>query len=211
MFRHCYSFVLYGDVIKYAELLSEQLEYISLDDHLAAVVFYQEGDSINLLLSRGFNLKNNIFFVNVDNICTFDLPLNLIRYIPHKFVIAEYYSIRDADHTNIHCEISILDFFFNSKFLFYGVRYSSNQLDPISAGLFGYKSKAAHEIDSIIDIFKKLSFFKYIFKYRYDQVLLSLFLYPKIKSNLIIFTNCHLYYGENFFLTDTSRLNGFKD
>jgi len=212
--EHCYSFVIYGDVQRYfRHILLEGFSLKNSNQHVFCV--FVESEEVRSLLVSNFDIPVNYVLIVINDSKTLSkLPMKLVRYFSHRYIESEFYHVRDADHTNINQEKFLLELFSRSRQKSLIVRSSSEHLDPISAGLFSYKKSFLNELDYFQSSISNRIVNKIItllIGYRYDQVLLGIFLYPKIRGVSLILSNSTVFSGEDVLLIHSDYLSGWRD
>lgn len=215
----CYSISIYGDNDKYYSMAQIQINNILKHNNLSIVIFlcdmhailwsekvYQDIESL---------LRPKVLFINKNNEKRLQsVPDKLVRFYACFYMSSDIFHIRDADHTfSFQEEVDIVNRWHRTNKGYLIVRSSLEHYDPVMAGLLSYRSNfgelLCRYIDRINPIYKFL--IARIMQYRYDQILLSLYVYPLILKDLFVVTNGCIYKGEEYHLTSNKNLKGFSD
>nr|WP_315152575.1 hypothetical protein [uncultured Flavobacterium sp.] len=196
------SYTLYGRNYDYYLPIVKQFDFFNVffketlnsEYEFEIVVFID--NSVDLSY---FNELPIQFIMNTDHVLLSDVPPKMWRFYNIFFTKADVYLFRDSDSVISKRELSLLKTWLDSKYDYNVIRDTRLHLYPIMAGTFSIKQSG-------IELFKNvLSENPCLIKNRkhfYDQIYLAEILYPKIISNLLVFSNFLVFKKEHYIKTD---------
>jgi len=199
-FVDCFSFSIYRgtstNVKMYLNFASKLVDHFCNKNNTAVVIFAD--DFFYKLLSHELSPHPSFFLIQSS---AFDSirhhPPKIHRHFAHLFVSSDWYHYRDVDVIFDDKHLYLLNVFrSDAPILLF--RPEAHHIEPILAGYFSVKSDSLYIFDS--KFFRNsfiTSIFSKIFSYRYDQILLSLFIYPKLKRIALVLTSHVFFNGES--------------
>lgn len=196
------SYTLYGKnydyylpILKQFELFNDFFEEtLNSEYEFKIVVFIDE--SVDVDYYKGLPIQ---FILNTDETLLLDVPAKMWRYYNIFYNEADAYLFRDSDSVISKRELSLLNVWFKSEFDTNVIRDTRLHLYPIMAGTFSVKGSFVHVLKKIL---KNNPCFTKNRKHFYDQIYLAEIVYPKIVSNLLVFSNFLVFKNENYIKTD---------
>lgn len=196
------SYTLYGKNYNYYLPIVKQFVFFS--DYFYKVLNSEYEFEIVVFIDNSVDLNyfKNLpirFILNTDEPLLIDVPSKIWRFYNVFFSKADVFLFRDSDSIISHRELSLLNTWIQSKFHANVIRDSRLHFYPIMAGTFSVKGDCICLLQNILlknqCLIKKRKHF-------YDQIYLAEVVYPKIVSNLLVFSNFLVYENENYIKTD---------
>jgi hypothetical protein len=196
------SYTLYGKNYDYYLPIVKQFDFFNdfFDETLNSeyefeiVVFIDNSVDVNYFKDLPIR-----FILDTDENLLANVPPKMWRFYNVFFREADVYLFRDSDSIISQRELSLLSTWFESKFDANVIRDTRLHLYPIMAGTFSVKGSC---ISLMQNILKENPCFIKNRKHFYDQIYLAEIVYPKIISNLLVFSNFLVFENENYIKTD---------
>jgi hypothetical protein len=196
------SYTLYGNNYDYYLPIVKQFHFFSIffDDILnfeyefEIVVFID--NSVDLNFFKDLPIR---FILNSDEPLLSNVPSKMWRFHNVFYSKSDVYLFRDSDSIISERELGLLKSWFDSDFDANVIRDTRLHLYPIMAGTFSVKGTCVTLLQNIL---KENHCLINNRKHFYDQIYLAEIVYPKIISNLLVFSNFLVFKDENYIKTD---------
>ena len=139
------------------------------------------------------------FILNTSEGLLNDVPAKMWRFYNIFFREADVYLFRDSDSTISERELLLIKQWIDSQFNYNVIRDTRLHLYPIMAGTFSVKNEGLNLLKQLLS--EKPCFINNR-KHFYDQIYLAEIIYPKIISDLLVFSNFLIFENENYIQTD---------
>ncbi len=201
------SYSLYGKNSIYYLPLREQLEVFNnwkiegryKEFNFEIVVFVDK--TVDITFFRNLPLKVH----SIDDFSELlDVPPKMWRYHNVFKNEAEVYLFRDSDSLITAREIEFIKIWVETDYWVNVIRDSRLHLFPIMAGTFSVRNEGVSMLREILKSTDNISLRNSHF---YDQIFLAEFVYPRLKKELLVFTNFLCFKGENYIKTDYRHKN----
>lgn len=196
------SYTLYGNNYNYYLPIVKQFVFFSdyfckvLNSEYEFEIVIFIDDTVDLNYFKDLPIK---FILNTDQPLLSNVPSKMWRFYNIFFNKADIYLFRDSDSIISERELYFLKTWFDSKFDSNVIRDTRLHLYPIMAGTFSVRGVCIVLLQNILKenrcLINKQNHF-------YDQIYLAEVVYPKLISNLLVFSNFLIFENENYIKTD---------
>lgn len=196
------SYTLYGKNYDYYKPIIKQFELFNyffnniLNSQYEFEIIVFIDDSVDKDYFKSLPI---LFILNTEEVLLSNVPPKMWRFYNVFFRNANVYLFRDSDSIISKRELTLLKIWLDSKFYYNVIRDTRLHLYPIMAGTFSLKEEG---LSLMKDILSKNPCFVNNRKHFYDQIYLAEKVYPKIISNLLVFSNFLVFKNENYIKTD---------
>ncbi|KIO54184.1 hypothetical protein IW18_04075 [Flavobacterium hibernum] len=181
--------------MKQFELFTEYFNKVLNSEYEFNMVVYID-NSVDLSYFKDLPIQ---FIINADHVLLSDVPPKMWRFYNIFFTKADVYLFRDSDSVISKRELSLLKIWFDSEYDYNVIRDTRLHLYPIMAGTFSVKQSGIELMKNVLSENPCLVKNR---KHFYDQIYLAEILYPKIISNLLVFSNFLVFENEHYIKTD---------
>ena len=196
------SYTLYGKNYDYYLPIVKQFDFFNdffndtLNSEYEFEIIVYIDNSVDINYFKSLPIR---FILNTDQILLSNVPPKMWRFYNVFFRKADVYLFRDSDSIISKRELTLLSVWLDSKFNYNVIRDTRLHLYPIMAGTFSIKEAG---VNLLKDILRETPCFIKSRKHFYDQIYLAEIIYPKIISNLLVFSNFLIFEDENYIKTD---------
>lgn len=190
-----FSLSLYGNNNRYINpLMTLDIERIKKELNATPVFqIYCNNDVHKSVIEK---LKDRGFLVNILDFSKSNIGGMFARYLPIiEGSIEDTILVRDTDCDISSQEISLINYWLQSKFDFHVIRGHPLHIYPIMGGLFAIRGES---ITIFKEIYKKHPNLTKQTRYNSDQLFLNRYIYPVLCGKTLIHTTRVAYAHENF-------------